>query len=139
MVFVLRACLLLFLGLWPAVLFPSVSFSADPLLEKDNYQTLKIPVAEYGFRGVGKDGRGQIYLTSLLKNGIYVLPPFCLKQECATFLRMKSPLSDPGQVVGLPRGGAIVLLRLADRLIYIPSGCYASGCIRILVLPHSPS
>ncbi len=139
MVFVLRACLLVLIGLWPAVLFPSVSFSADPLPDNDNYQTLRIPMAEYGFRGVGKDGRGQIYLTSLLKNGIYVLPPSCVQQECATFLRMRMPLSDPGQVIGLPRGGAIVLLRLADRLIYIPSGCYASGCIRTLVLPHSPS
>ncbi|AKS24472.1 hypothetical protein BOX24_08380 [Leptospirillum ferriphilum] len=139
MMFVLRACFLFFFVFWPSVFFPSASFAADPLSERDNYQTLKIPVAEYGFRGVGKDGRGQIYLTSLLKNGIYVLPPSCLKQDCATFLRMRSPLSDPGQVVGLPRGGAIVLLRLADRLIYIPFGCYSSGCLRTIVLPRTPS
>ncbi len=139
MVFDIRTFLLYLLGLFPAVLFPSVSFSAEPLLAKDNYQTLKIPISEYGFRGIGKDGRGQIYLTSLLKNGIYVIPPSCVKQECATFLHLKIPLSDPGQVIGLPRGGAFVLLRLADRVIFVPSGCYASGCLRTIVLPRSPS
>ncbi len=117
----------------------SKGLRADPLTARDNYQTLQIPLTEFGFRGLGKDGQGQIYLTSLLKNGVYLLPPSCVSQECATFLRMGVPLSDPGQIVGLPGGGAFVLLRLADRLVYIPSGCYSTVCLKTIVLPRSPS
>ena len=127
------------LGLVLMGVYPSSFSSADPLREKDNYQTLQIPVTEFGFRGVGMDGRGQIYLTSLLKNGIYILPGSCKRQECATFVRIKVPLSDPGQVVGLSRGGAFVLLRLADRVVYVPYGCNDPKCLRTIVLPRSPS
>ncbi len=113
--------------------------TAEPMNLKDNYPSLEIPVTEFGFRGVGVDGTGRLYLSSLLKNGVYLFPRGCRKQDCANFVKLSPPLSDPGKIVGLPRGGAFILLRLADRIDYVPANCGSVDCIRTIVLPKRPS
>lgn len=113
--------------------------AGGPLVLKDNYPGLEIPMTEYGFRGMGEDGTGRLYLSALLMNGVYLFPRGCLKQDCANFVKLSPPLSDPGKIVGLPGGGAFVLLRLADRIDYIPANCGSDECVRAILLPRRPS
>ncbi|MHB8421953.1 MAG: NHL repeat-containing protein [Leptospirales bacterium] len=112
---------------------------AEKFVLKDNYPGLEIPMTEFGFRGIALDGAGILYLSALLKNGVYLFPSGCRKQDCANFIRFSPPLSDPGKIIGLPGGGAFVLLRMADRINYVPSGCGSAACVRTMKLPARPS
>lgn len=104
------------------------------------YSTLALPVSNFGFRGVARERSGALYVASALKNGIYVLPPSCRNEDCATLIPLEPSLSDPGDVVVDPeRGGAYVLLRLGGRVIYVPPRCLSKSCLRTFRLPERPT
>ena len=111
--------------------------SASP---ESQYSSLTLPVSNFGFRGVVRDRFGSLYLSSTLKNGLFVLPPSCRSEDCATLIPLTPGLSDPGDVVADPiRGGAYVLLRLGDKVDYLPRGCLAAGCLEVHPLPERPA
>ncbi|MDA8112513.1 MAG: hypothetical protein M0T83_08680 [Nitrospiraceae bacterium] len=104
------------------------------------YSSLALPVSNFGFRGVARDRAGALYVASALKNGIYILPPSCRNEDCATLIPLEPSLGDPGDVVVDPeRGGAYVLLRLGDRVTYVPPRCLAKSCLRTFRLPERPA
>lgn len=105
----------------------------------DNYATLNLPVAEFGFRGVQEDGKGTLYVSSLLKNGVFLMPFGCRTQACSTFIRLFPPLSAPGRVVAYPSGGAFILLRFGDRIVFVPTSCLELSCTKTILLPSRPS
>ncbi len=105
----------------------------------DNYSSLDIPVSEFGFRGIGEDGKGTLYVSSLLKNGVFLLPNGCRTQECSSFIELSPPLSAPGWVITLPYGGAFVLQRFGDRIVFVPKNCMESACTKTILLPNRPS
>lgn len=113
--------------------------AVGPLVLKDNYPGLEVPMTEFGFRGISEDGLGRVYLSALLKNGVYLFPDGCRRQDCANFIRLSPALSDPGKIVGLPKGGAFVLLRMSDRIDYVPARCGSEECVRTIMLPARPS
>ncbi len=104
------------------------------------YSSLALPVSNFGFRGIARDKGGALFVASSLRNGIYVLPPSCRSEDCATLIRLAPSLGDPGDVVADPeRGGAYVLLRLGDRVTYVPPRCLSESCLRTFLLPERPS
>ncbi len=104
------------------------------------YSSLALPVSNFGFRGLARDRRGTLFVASSLRNGLYVLPPSCRSEDCATLIRLAPSLGDPGDVVADPeRGGAYVLLRLGDRVTYVPPRCLSESCLRTFLLPERPS
>lgn len=112
----------------------------EPIPPATGYSTLALPVSNFGFRGVARDRFGTLYLSSTLKNGLFVLPPSCRNEDCATLVPLAPSLSDPGDVVADPvHGGAYVLLRMGDRVDYLPRGCLSSACLRIYSLPERPA
>ncbi|MCL5953669.1 MAG: hypothetical protein M1509_04075 [Nitrospirae bacterium] len=116
---------------------PSGASTASP---ESEYSSLTLPVSNFGFRGVARDRYGSLYLSSTLKNGLFVLPPSCRSEDCATLIPLTPGLSDPGDVVADPvRGGAYVLLRLGDKVDYLPRGCLAAGCLEVHPLPERPA
>lgn len=121
----------LILGICPS------SFAADQ--GGDNYASIDIPIAEFGFRGIGEDGKGNLFVSSLLKNGVFLMPNGCRDQNCATFIELSPPLSAPGRIVPLPDGGAFVLQRFGDRIVFVPRNCRDSDCTKTILLPNRPS
>ena len=104
------------------------------------YSSLTLPVSNFGFRGVARDRFGSLYLSSTLKNGLFVLPPSCRSEDCAALIPLSPGLADPGEVVADPvRGGAYVLLRLGDKVDYLPRGCLAASCVESSPLPERPA
>ncbi len=123
-----------------------VSWAASPALAEElpssqtGYSTLALPVSNFGFRGVARDRFGTLYLASTLKNGLFVLPPSCRSEDCATLVPLAPALSDPGDVVADPvSGGAYVLLRMGDRVDYLPKGCLSASCLWGIPLPERPA
>jgi hypothetical protein len=108
-------------------------------IKRDNYASIDIPVAEFGFRGIGEDGKGTLYVSSLLKNGVFLLPNGCRTQDCSSFIELSPPLSAPGRVITLPYGGAFVLQRFGDRIVFVPKNCMESSCTKTILLPNRPS
>ncbi len=104
------------------------------------YSSLALPVSNFGFRGIARDKRGTLFVASSLRNGLYILPPSCRSEDCATLIRLAPSLGDPGDVVAdSKRGGAYVLLRLGDRVTYVPPRCLSESCLRTFLLPERPS
>ena len=116
---------------------PSGAVSPGP---ETQYSSLALPVSNFGFRGVARDRSGTLYVASSLRNGLYVLPPSCRNEDCATLIPLAPSLADPGEVVADPeRGGAYVLLRLGDRVVYVPPRCLGETCLRSYPLPERPA
>ncbi|MGC8529203.1 MAG: hypothetical protein ACP5OP_03265 [Leptospirillia bacterium] len=116
---------------------PSAGDSSGPVTQ---YSSLALPVSNFGFRGLARGRSGTLYAASALKNGIYVLPPSCRNEDCATLIPLEPSLGDPGDVVADPeRGGAYVLLRLGDRVTYVPPRCLEKSCLRTFLLPERPA
>ena len=104
------------------------------------YSSLTLPVSNFGFRGVARDRFGSLYLSSTLKNGIFILPSSCRNEDCATLVPLSPSLSDPGDVVADPvHGGAYVLLRLGGKVDYLPRGCLGVACMESHPLPERPA
>lgn len=108
--------------------------------ESQDLASIRLPVGNFGFRGIAEDRRGVLYVSSSLRNGLYVLPAGCRAEACATLIPLAPSLGLPGQVVADPdRGGAYVLMRLGDRVTYVPAGCLLASCLGTVPLPERPS
>ena len=119
---------------------PPVTAFADDLSPVTQYSTLELPVSNFGFRGIAQDKNGSLFVSSSLGDRIYVLPPGCRNESCATPISLKPSLGLPGEVVADPRrGGAYLLLRLGDRVDYLPPHCFSETCLQTLTLPERPA
>ena len=141
-----RSLLTLFLlaglfSLGPFGLAASGASSGEPSPGPETqYSTLALPVSNFGFRGIARDRSGALYIASALRNGVYVLPPPCRNEDCATLIQLEPSLSDPGDIVADPeRGGVYVLLRLGGRVVYVPPRCLSQSCLRTFRLPERPT
>ena len=127
--------------------FGPMALAASPASQEEDspgpvtqYSKLALPVSNFGFRGLARDRSGALYVASALRNGVYVLPPSCRNEDCATLIPLEPILGDPGDVVSDPeRGGAYVLLRLGDKVIYVPPRCLSKSCLRTYRLPERPA
>jgi hypothetical protein len=119
---------------------PPVRAFADDLSPVTQYSTLELPVSNLGFRGIAQDKNGSLFVSSSLADRIYVLPPGCRNESCASPISLKPSLGLPGEVVADPfRGGAYLLLRLGDRVDYLPPHCLSETCLQTLILPERPA
>jgi len=120
-----------------------IDFSLAHAAEKSpvsQFSTLEMPVSNFGFRGIARDRNGALYAAAALRDGLYVLPPGCRNESCATLIPLTPSLGLPGEVVADPRrGGAYVLLRLGDRVDYLPPHCLSESCLESVLLPERPA